>query len=105
MGSYNESFIDYTCAIKLDSGLSVAWYNRGSARFMMQDYSAAINDYSCCIRLDTACMHAYKYRGIVRIKLNDREEGMRDISKAKDMGCHIDMADLETELSVNGRPL
>ena len=79
----------------------VAWYNRGSAKFMIEDYDGAINDYSQCIRLDTTYAIAYKYRGIARIKANKNEEGIKDLLIAKEMGCIVNEEEMEGKLSVN----
>ena len=48
-------------------------------------------------------LHAYYWRGFARVKAGKEEEGNHDISKAKQMGTLINMAELTLLLSVNRR--
>ena len=55
-----------TKAIELNPNYAKAYYNRGIAKFDLQDYKGAIADYTKAIELNPNYAKAYYNRGIAK---------------------------------------
>lgn len=72
----------YTAAILLDEGMSVAYYNRGNARFDLGQKTEALSDYERTAELDPASWQALYNAGNARFDLGQLEAAMQDYSAA-----------------------
>ena len=54
---------DFTKAIKIDPDYSTAYYNRGLAYNILENYKNAIADYTRAIKIDPDFANAYDGRG------------------------------------------
>ena len=76
---------DYSKAIELDQKNSTAYYNRGFAKFDLQDYKGAISDYSKTIELDPQNVTAYHNRGSAKSNLQDYQVPFQIIQKSSNL--------------------
>jgi len=72
----------YTKAIELNPNDTDAYYKRGSAKSMLQDYTGAIQDYNKAIELNPNYADAYYNRGFAKFKLQDYKGVIQDFNKA-----------------------
>ena len=79
---------DYDHLVQLAPDFVYAWYNRGNIRFMQKDYRSALEDYNQAVALSPDFAEAWFNRGIVRIYLGQREQGLRDLSRAGELGLY-----------------
>lgn len=79
---------DYDRLTVLAPDFVYAWYNRGCIRCMQKDYRSAIEDYDKAIAISPDFAEAWFNRGITRIYLGEREEGLRDLSRAGELGMY-----------------
>ena len=63
-----------------------SYYNRGVAKFQLQDYQGALADFNKAIELQSDFADAYLNRGIVKIVLGTKESGCIDLNKASVLG-------------------
>ncbi len=77
---------DYTKAIELNPNYNDAYYNRGSAKYEIEDYRGAIEDYNKAIKLNPNSDKAYYNRGAAKITLGQKDDGCLDLSKAGELG-------------------
>ncbi len=64
----------------------MAYFNRGNAKYELEDYRGAIADYSKAIEINPNDADAYGNRGIAMIKLGQKDSGCLDLSKAGELG-------------------
>ena len=64
----------------------MAYYNRGIAKYNLQDDTGAIQDYSKAIELVPKYEVAYYNRGIAKEGLKDKFGALADYSKAGELG-------------------
>ena len=64
----------------------LAYYNRGVAKFNLEDYQGAIADYTKSLEINPQYASAFVNRGISRELVNDLEGACRDWRKAVDLG-------------------
>lgn len=83
---YTEIISDYDMALKLNSRLIYAWYNKGNLLLRLNDYTSALNCYSEAIRINPDFGHAYYNRGLVYLQLGNKANGVADLSKAGELG-------------------
>ena len=79
---------DLDMVIKLAPDFAPAYYNRASLEVLLKDYRAAIADYDRCIEIDPKFADAYFNRGITCIYTDEAEQGVRDLSKAGELGLY-----------------
>jgi tetratricopeptide (TPR) repeat protein len=72
---------DYNEAIHLKPALAKTFYNRGGARFEINDVDGALQDFNEAIRLEPEAA-ALNKRGIVRTIKGDLEGALRDLDEA-----------------------
>ena len=75
-------FKDFDEAIRLDPNDALAYYNRGRAKYNLNDKTAAIKDYDEAIRLDPKNAIAYRFRGIAKSGLEDETAAIKDYDEA-----------------------
>jgi tetratricopeptide (TPR) repeat protein len=73
---------DFSQAIALDPKNSMAYYNRGNARYDMGDKQGALADYNEAIRSNPYHANAYYNRGVVRYYLGDKQGAIADFTVA-----------------------
>lgn len=90
LGKENDAISDYDSALlfnKNNKDLAInVLYNRGFAKFTLQDYSEAILDFSKVIELDEKIGEAWSARGVVKIFLGQKGNGCADLTIAKELG-------------------
>ena len=55
---------------------------------MQKDYRSAIEDYDKAVAISPDFAEAWFNRGITHIYLGEREEGLRDLSRAGELGMY-----------------
>ena len=80
--------LDLTAAIRLAPRNAYLYYNRGNLYVTRKDYSHAIDDYTQAIALDGDIAEAYYNRGLALVNSGKTEEGIRDLSKAGELGLY-----------------
>ena len=63
-------------------------YNRGTLYAQKGDYARAVDDFTAAIAIDGNLAEAYFNRGLCRISMNQQEQGIRDLSKAGELGLY-----------------
>ncbi len=82
----SEILADIDRVIQLSPRMAIAHYNKGNILVEMQDYTSAISAYTHAIELKPDLGEAYYNRGYVYLKLGNKEAGIRDLSKAGELG-------------------
>lgn len=72
----------FSQAIALDPSNSIAYYNRGNARYDQGDKQGAIADYNEAIRLNPNNANAYYNRAVVRYYSGDKQGAVQDFTVA-----------------------
>ena len=73
---------DYTKSINLDPNFSMAYNNRGWAKFEIKNYAAALNDLNKAIELDPNNSVAYDSRQETKFAMGDLNGSLIDCNKA-----------------------
>ena len=63
-------------------------YNMGNVYFAMNDYVMAVEKYTQAIERDPQFAAAYYNRGVVRLMQNERDAGIKDLSRAGELGLY-----------------
>jgi tetratricopeptide (TPR) repeat protein len=63
-------------------------YNRANVYAQRKEYARAIDDYSAALAIDVSLAEAYFNRGLCYIYDNRLAEGVRDLSKAGELGLY-----------------
>lgn len=79
---------DYDQVIKLCPDFSFAYYNKANMLCTQQEFETAIRYYSDAIRIDNEFAEAYFNRGLTYIYLGQNEQGIKDLSKAGELGIY-----------------
>lgn len=77
---------DIDKAISIDPKNAYLYYNRGNLYAGQGDYNKATADYTKAISLDSRLAEAYYNRGLAKIFSNNTDSGIKDLSKAGEMG-------------------
>lgn len=85
---YDLIVADYNRVIDKEPNFAYAWYNKGNVMTVLKNYKAAINDYSMAIECEPDLAEAYYNRGLNYIFLGDNEKGLKDLSKAGELGIY-----------------
>ena len=67
---------------------SFAYYNKANMLCLQQDFKAAISYYSQAIAADSDFAEAYFNRGLTYIYINETDKGVKDLSKAGELGIY-----------------
>lgn len=84
--SLRSAINDFENAIKHSSDMALAYYNIGVINIMMHDYNAALNAFNKAIELKPQFGEAIYNRGFVELKLGNQKDGVKDLSKAGQLG-------------------
>lgn len=80
--NYHGAIIDFTEAIKRDSGFIQAYENRGVAKFYLKDNSGAITDYTKALKINPNDYNTHGRRGWAEFCIKEYGEAIADFSKA-----------------------
>lgn len=84
--AYDSVIMDYTRAIRLDTGFAFAWYNRAIVFSRKGEFRKAADDFSKGIQSLPDFAEAYYNRGLVSMLLNENLSGCEDLSRAGELG-------------------
>lgn len=79
---------DYDYVINHLPDFSFAYYNKANMLCLQQDFKAAISYYSQAIATDSDFAEAYFNRGLTYIYINETDKGIKDLSKAGELGIY-----------------
>ena len=79
---YTEAISYFSRAIKSDSKLTEAWYNRALTKSKLNYFNSAIEDYSIAISLDPSMAKAYLNRGADLKETGHIKNAIADYTKA-----------------------
>jgi tetratricopeptide (TPR) repeat protein len=79
---YTGAILDFSGAIKLDSGFKQAYENRGVAKFYLEDYPGAIADYTKALEIDPNDYSTHGRRGWAEYNIQDYSGAIDDFTKA-----------------------
>ena len=79
---------DYDYVINHLPDFSFAYYNKANMLCLQQDFKAAISYYSQAIAADGDFAEAYFNRGLTYIYINETDKGVKDLSKAGELGIY-----------------
>jgi tetratricopeptide (TPR) repeat protein len=85
---YDLIVADYNRVIDEVPSFAYAWYNKGNVMTVLKNYKAAISDYTMAIECEPNLAEAYYNRGLNYIFLGDQEKGLKDLSKAGELGIY-----------------
>jgi tetratricopeptide (TPR) repeat protein len=77
-----NSFTLWSDVIEKNPRVTVAYYNRGVAKFNAKDYQGAVDDYSKAVQLKPDYAEAYNNRGESKVRLQDCEGALKDFDAA-----------------------
>ena len=83
-----NALLDFSAAIRLAPRNAYLYYNRANVYVRRKDYAKAISDYTQAIAIDSRLAEAYYNRGLALIDSGKREEGIKDLSKAGELGLY-----------------
>jgi tetratricopeptide (TPR) repeat protein len=81
VGTWAGAIADYTQVIQL-AGDARAYFNRGIARYRLEDYEGAVADYTQALGLNPQWAVAYYNRGNAYRQLNQQQQAIEDYSRA-----------------------
>jgi tetratricopeptide (TPR) repeat protein len=79
---YPWALIEFTNAIKLDSGFLQAWENRGVVKFYLKDFTGAISDYNKALEINPDDYNTFGRRAWAKSDLQDLNGAIADFTKA-----------------------
>ena len=79
---------DYDYVIRLQPDFAFAYYNKANILCRQKDFDAAIQNYTRAIGCDADFAEAYFNRGLTYIYTDQIDEGIRDLSKAGELGIY-----------------
>lgn len=83
---YEKVKKDFEKVIEIAPNFLYAYYNLANVNVLMKDYHSAIVGYDKAIKLDNNFADAYYNRGLTYIYLGNKEKGVKDLSKAGELG-------------------
>lgn len=92
---YYEAVTYFSKAIKLsgtDDDSVNSYYNRGTAKLKLGQYSEAIQDYDEAIKLNSRFVEAYNNRGAIKATLGQYAESIQDYDKATELNPKYEQA-------------
>ena len=85
---YDLMVSDYNKVLSLNPKFAHAAYNKGNVMMVLKNYRAAISDYTYAIKIEPNFAEAYYNRGLNYIFLGENEKGLKDLSKAGELGIY-----------------
>lgn len=79
---------DFTRALALQPNSAYLYFDRANLHAAQAAYDAAIIDYTTALRLDPHLAEAYYNRGLAYLKKGDKTHGIKDLSKAGELGLY-----------------
>lgn len=79
---------DYDYITRLQPDFAYAYYNKANILCIQKEYKAAIEHYTLAINADNDFAEAYFNRGLTRIYIDDVENGIKDLSRAGELGIY-----------------
>ncbi len=79
---------DYDYVLRLQPDFAFAYYNKANILCQQKNYDSAIQHYTRAIDCDSDFAEAYFNRGLTYIYIDKVEEGIRDLSKAGELGIY-----------------
>jgi tetratricopeptide (TPR) repeat protein len=79
---------DFNRAAKLSPNNPYIYYDRANHFAHRREYAKAIDDYGKALAIDGNLAEAYFNRGLARILSNHKAEGIKDLSKAGELGLY-----------------
>jgi Tetratricopeptide repeat. len=83
-----KSVSDFKKAISIDKDNAYLYYDLANVYSSMKDYKNAIVNYDMSIELNSRLAEAYYNRGIAKIFASDIRGGLKDLSKAGELGIY-----------------
>ena len=83
-----SALYDFNKAVQLDPNNAYLLYDRGNLYYNQGDYDKAIADYDAAIEVNRNLPEAYCNRGLAKIKSGKKTEGVKDLSKAGELGLY-----------------
>lgn len=80
-GQYDRAIEEFTKAIAIDPDSAEAYYSRGLAYIMIEDYASAVKDYDKAIELDPSAV-AYNNRCWSYYKMGEYEQALPDCERS-----------------------
>ena len=84
----SATLADFGKAAKLDNDNPYIYYDRGNFYARHKEYEDAVKDYDRALELNPNLAEAYYNRGITKVKMGKNGEGLRDLSKAGELGLY-----------------
>lgn len=84
--SYREALSDLDAALRIDSGLAFAWYNKGCIYYAMHSYTDALQCFNEAIAINADFGNAWYNRALAYLQLGNKEETAANLSKAGELG-------------------
>ena len=78
VGALEEAIVEFDAAIREDSGMALAYYNRGQANFKLGRFEAAKNDYGQAVSLDPGSSLFNTKRGDAYVALGQYEQAVQE---------------------------
>ena len=77
----------FSLFINCHSQTAEEFFEKGIAKYDLQDYEGAISDFNKAIEINPNNAEAYYNRGFAKINLGQKDSGCLDLSKAGKLGC------------------
>ena len=87
-GRFTLMLMDYDQVIRRLPDFAFAYYNKANILCRQKDYDAAIRHYDDAIRMDSEFAEAFFNRGLTYIYIGKHHEGLRDLSRAGELGIY-----------------
>jgi tetratricopeptide (TPR) repeat protein len=81
-GQYDRGIEDLNEAVRLKSGNSTAFYDRGYCYLGKHDYKVAVENYDEAIRIKADYAGAFHNRGIAYYRMGQRDRALKDFEEA-----------------------
>ena len=78
VGAEEEAIVEFDGAINADSGMAIAYYNRGQANFKLERFEAAKNDYGQAATIDTGSSLFKTKLGDAYVALGQYEQAVQE---------------------------
>src|SRR5690606_12596155 len=94
---YDSAVADFTVALDLDAGLTIAYVNRGNAYNNLGNTDLALVDYGKAIEMSPDFAIAYYSRGLVYRNRGETDKAIADFQKAVELSAGDGLGDLAQE--------
>ena len=84
-GNYQEAIVDFNRAVELNPLDAQIFYNRGLAKYFLEDNLGAADDFTKAIELDPLDADSYDMRGNAKSLAGDEKGALSDYNKAVEL--------------------